>query len=507
MVRVSPDGAPPLFGGERTPRVAVIGAGFAGIAAGVKLRRAGIETFTIFEKSASPGGTWFENTYPGAEVDTESNLYCFSFKLHDWTRTHVGQAELERYLVETVDQFGLRPHLRLGTAVRAAVWDDAAQCYALDLGDGTREVFDVVISAVGLLNTPRYPDWPGLADFEGVTFHTSAWEHRHDLAGKRVAVVGTGSSSAQVVPNIADRVGHLTLFQREPASVLPKRARDYTPRERRLLGLPGVRRLDRWRLFLKYERQPAARRTGSRKNTKARNACLAHIEATFRDRPDLREALTPRYAMYGKRVVLDDNFYATLLRDHVTVVPHAVTRVTPRGVVDAQGIEHEVDVLVLATGFQPANFLASLEVVGRGGVTLRERWAGDPEAFLGITVDGFPNLYVLYGPNTNAMVAVFVLECQAAYAVRAVRRMARKRIASLEVRRSCVEWHNRWLEKRMERVPAWRESNNYYKSPSGRVVTQWPAGAYRYALLTRALLVRSSVARRPGETAAAKGLE
>ena len=493
-----------LFGGAATPRVAIVGAGFAGIAQGVKLKRAGIDSFTIFEKSPSPGGTWFENTYPGAEVDTESNLYCFSFKLHDWTRTHVKQAELERYLVETVEENGLRPHLRLGTAVRSAVWNDAAQHYALTLADGTTEEFDVVVSAVGLLNTPRYPQWPGLESFEGPKWHTSAWQHEHDLCDKRVAVVGTGSSSAQVVPNIADRVGHLILFQREPASVLPKNARDYSPRERAILGLPLVRRLDRWRLFLRYERQPAARRSGSRLNRRAAERCHAYLQEMFADRPDLLDALTPRYAMYGKRVVLDDNFFAALKRDNVTVVPHAVASVTPRGVVDATDTEHEVDVLVMATGFQPANFLASLDVVGRRGGSLRDIWGGDPQAFLGLTVCGFPNFYMLYGPNTNSMVAIFTLECQADYVVRAVRRMARRRIASLEVRQSYMDWHNRWLDKRMARVPAWTETSNYYKSPSGRVVTQWPAGAYRYALLTRTLLGPSSVARRQGEPAQAK---
>jgi cation diffusion facilitator CzcD-associated flavoprotein CzcO len=495
-----------LFGGNPTPRVVVVGAGFAGIAAGVKLKRAGVETFTIFEKSVSPGGTWFENRYPGAEVDTESNLYCFSFKLHDWTRTHVRQAELEQYLLDTIAEFGLEPHLRLGTAVRSAVWDDAAQHYTLTLADGSQAVFDVVVSAVGLLNTPRYPDWPGLETFEGPKFHTSAWEHEHDLTGMRVAVVGTGSSSAQVVPNIVDRVGRLILFQREPASVLPKNARDYSARERAVLNLPFVRRLDRWRLFLRYERQPAARRRGSRLNRRAAERCHSYLQEMFADRPDLLAALTPRYAMYGKRVVLDDSFYAALKRDNVVVVPHPVVRVTPRGVVDATGVEHEVDVLVMATGFQPSNFLASLDVVGRGGRSLHEVWTGEPYAFLGLTVDGFPNFYMLYGPNTNSMVAVFTLECQAGYVARAVRRMAHRRIASLEVRRSYVEWHNHWLEKRMRRVPAWTETNNYYKSPSGRVVTQWPAGAYRYALMTRLLLGPSSIARRQGETAAAKGL-
>src|SRR6478672_4677435 len=216
-----------LFGPTGTPRVVVVGAGFGGIAAGVKMKRAGIHTFTIYESSIGVGGTWWDNTYPGAEVDVGSHLYSFSFKSYEWSRTHAQQAELQKYLEETVDEFGLRPHLRLGVTVDSAVWDDERHTWTVRLDDGSTDECHVLVSGVGFLNVPRYPDWPGLDGFEGPKFHTARWEHQHDLTGKVVAVVGTGSTATQVVPALQPVVGHLYSFQREPGWVMPKGDRDF----------------------------------------------------------------------------------------------------------------------------------------------------------------------------------------------------------------------------------------------------------------------------------------
>src|SRR5438445_7029098 len=237
-----------------TPRVVVVGAGFGGIATGVNLKRAGVDTFTIYESSLGIGGTWWDNPYPGAEVEVGSHLYCFSFKPHLWTRTHARQPELQKYLEETVDDFGLRPHLRLGVTVEDATWDDARHVWAVRLDDGTVDECHVLVSAVGFLNVPRYPDWPGLEDFEGPAFHTARWEHGHDLTGKVVAVVGTGSSATQVVPAIQPIVERLYVFQREPGWVMPKGERDFTDEERATLAAPWRRKRERWRLKLPLER-------------------------------------------------------------------------------------------------------------------------------------------------------------------------------------------------------------------------------------------------------------
>ena len=478
-----------LFGPAGTPTVAVVGAGFGGIATGVKLRRAGIRTFTIFESSLGVGGTWWDNTYPGAEVDVGSHLYCFSFKPHDWTRTHARQPELQKYLEETVDEFGLRPHLRLGVAAESAVWDDDRHVWTVRLDDGSTHEFHVLVSAVGFLNVPRYPDWPGLDTFAGPAFHTARWEHQHDLSGKVVAVVGTGSSATQVVPAIQPIVERCYVFQREPGWVMPKGERDLTAEQRAELTRTWRRRQERWRQKLVLEKSlwgGRLYRPGSTLNAQREAFCRSYIDRQFAARPDLRAAVTPTYPYPGKRPVLASTFYPALKQPNVELVPHAVAAVTPGGLVDATGAERAVDVIVLATGFQAANYLARLRVVGRGGRSLQERWAGEPRAYFGITVPGFPNFFMLYGPGTNGGELVTMLESQADYAVRAVRRMVRERVTAVEVRPSFERAWYRWLQSRMQGT-SWTTTNNYFRSPTGKIVTQWPSGNLVYRVVTKLL--------------------
>ena len=478
-----------LFGPAGTPRVVVVGAGFGGIAAGVNLKRAGISTFTIYESSLGVGGTWWDNTYPGAEVDVGSHLYCFSFKPHHWTRTHARQPELQKYLEETVDEFGLRPHLRMGVTAESATWDDGRHVWGVRLDDGSVDECKALISAVGFLNVPRYPNWPGLGDFQGPAFHTARWEDQHDLTGRVVAVVGTGSSATQVVPAIQPIVEHVYVFQREPGWVMPKGERDFTDAERAALGAPWRRRRERWRqrwLLEKHLWGGRLNRPGTRANQTREEVCRRYIDRVFTDRPDLRDAVTPTYPYPGKRPVLATTFYPALKKDNVDLVPRPVAGVTPTGVVDADGVERRVDVIVMATGFQAANYLARLPVVGRDGRTLQQYWAGEPHAYLGITVPGFPNFFMLYGPGANGGEIVIMLESQAEYAVRAVRRMIRKRVTAIEVKRSFEAAWNRWLDSRIEGT-SWTMTNNYFQSPTGKVVTQWPYGNLPYRVLTKAL--------------------
>jgi len=481
-----------------TPDIVIVGAGFGGIATGVKLKRAGIHTFTIFEKSDGPGGTWWDNRYPGAEVDVASHLYAYSFKPYDWSRTHARQAELQRYLEEVVDDYGLRPHIRFGTTVDRAVWDEQRHVYSVYLSDGEEIRAHVVVSALGLLNYPKYPDWPGLDDFEGPKFHTARWEHEHDLTGKRVALVGTGSTATQIVPEIGPVVDHLYLFQREPGWVVPKGDRDFTPAERAAFRRqPLKRRMERMRLAYMLERNQlggAIHRPGTKINSLREGQCLRFIEREFGDHPELREAVTPKYPYPGKRPILNSTFYGALKLDNVELVARAVKSVTPTGVVDTEGKEYPVDILVMATGFQPANYLASLEVTGRDGRTIHEFWAGEPQAMLGMTVPGFPNFYMLYGPNTNGGEIISCLERQAEHVVQNVRRMIRRGQTAFEVRPKFYDTYNRWLQRKMDGT-AWTVSNNYYKSPSGRIVTQWPFGALFYGALTKVLSPLSETGR------------
>jgi cation diffusion facilitator CzcD-associated flavoprotein CzcO len=485
-------------GKRRSPVVAIVGGGFGGIAAGVKLRKAGIETFTIYEKAVEIGGTWRDNTYPGCEVDTPSILYSYSFVHPDWTRTHVRQAELRKHLEGVVDEFDLRRHIRTGVGVSAARWDAHTHTYTLELGDGTTKSCDVLISAVGFLNVPRLPEWPGMGSFRGPMFHTARWEHEHDLTAKRVAVIGTGSSAVQLVPEVAEIAERILLFQREPGWVLPKGERDLTAEEREERRRPlryRVARLRQLRMVEKNLWRAATYRPGSKVNSGAEQVCRKYIAREFADRPDLQAAVTPTYPYWGKRVIFASTFYPALKRDNVELIPKSVTSLTERGVVDVDGVEHPVDVVVLATGFQPTNYLAHLRVVGRDGRSLQEHWAGEPRAFLGITVPGFPNFFMLYGPGTNGGEIVWMLERQAEYAVRAVRRMMRTGATEVDVKRRWADAYDRWLQRSV-RNTAWTVSNNYFKSGSGRIVTQWPYSPLVYAALTKSLGRWSATLRR-----------
>ena len=470
-----------------TPRIAIVGAGFGGIATGVKLKQAGVDSFTIFESSLGIGGTWWDNTYPGAEVDVGSHLYCFSFKPHDWTRTHARQAELQAYLQDTVDEFGLRPHLRLGATVESATWDDNLHRWALRTADGTVDEYEVLVSAVGFLNVPRFPDWPGLDTFAGPKFHTARWEHEHDLTGKVVAVVGTGSSATQIVPAIQPIVKKLYVFQREPGWIMPKGDRDFTAEDRGIFANPWRRRRDRWRQRYLLEKslwRGHLYRPGTKTNEARRKFCLDYIDRKFADRPDLREAVTPRYPYPGKRPIFASTFYSALKKENVELVPRAVAAVTRGGIVDADGVERAVDVLVMATGFQAADYLVRFPVVGRGGLTLQEHWGGEPRAFLGITVPGFPNFFMIYGPGTNGGEIVTMLESQAEYAVRAVKRMVRERVTAIEVKPSFEARWYRWLQSKMPGT-SWTMSRNYFAAANGKIVTQWPYGNLQYRALTK----------------------
>ncbi|MCU1459049.1 MAG: hypothetical protein JWL73_3141 [Actinomycetia bacterium] len=475
------------YGSAGTPTVVVVGAGFGGIAAGVKLRNAGIDTFTIIEGSAGVGGTWWDNRYPGAEVDVASHLYSYAFKRHDWTRTHARQAELQKYLEEVVDDYHLRPNLRLGTLVEEAVWDERTHEWHVRLDTGETLVAHVLVSAVGFLNTPRYPDWPGLDDFAGPKFHTARWEFEHDLDGKRIGVVGTGSTSAQVVPELAKIAKKLFVFQRDPGWVIAKGDRDFTPEERAALRKP----INHWKLRLRsswlIEKgliRADLYRPGSKVNQLREAGCRAYIEREFADRPDLQEAVTPSYPYPGKRPILASGYYPALKLPNVELVPKAVEKVTERGLVDVDGVEHEIDVLVMSTGFYAAEYLPRLPVVGRDGIELHDFWNGEPFAFLGMTVPGFPNFVMLYGPNTNGGEIVANLERQAEYAVRIARRLQYENVTAVEVKPWVCRVFNDWLQARMLGT-SWTSTHTYFVSPTGRVVTQWPYGATIYGVMTK----------------------
>jgi cation diffusion facilitator CzcD-associated flavoprotein CzcO len=471
--------------------VAIVGAGVAGIATAVKLKAADVNDITIFERSAGVGGTWYDNTYPGAEVDVNSFLYSFSFQDHDWARSHATQPELLDYIEATVDRFDLRRHLRLSTQVDTIAWEPSRGQYRVSLGGGNEQWFHVVISCVGLLNNPNYPTWPNLDDFDGPKFHTSRWEHNHDLTGKRVAIVGTGSTAAQIVPAIAPVVGQLTVFQREPGWVLPKDERDFSNAERqRFERRPVLRKHERYKEFRLFTNSLGIFANDSEKQREMTALAHGYIESQFSD-PHLRAAVTPSYPLGCKRIVLSSTFYPALNRPNVTLVPHAVVRATRDGLVASDGVERQADVLILATGFKAQEYLASVQVTGMQGRKLHEVWQKSPRALIGTTVPGFPNFFMLYGPNTNGGGSIiFQLERQAELVVRQVTRLRRSGARYIDTRKAVYERYNVWLAEQMTKYfdaasPAF--CHNYYFSQDGRNVTQWPRSALYFHLMTRFL--------------------
>jgi cation diffusion facilitator CzcD-associated flavoprotein CzcO len=467
-----------------TPNIAIVGAGLGGIAAAVNLKRAGIETFIIFEQSAGPGGTWWDNTYPGAECDIDILFYSYSFAPHDWPRTHASQAQIQAYIQKVIDDYGLASKMRYGTRIAEAIWDDQQHVYNVKTAAGDPLCFDIVVSTVGLLNVPQYPDWPGLDAFRGPKFHTARWEHQHELAGKRVAVVGTGSTSAQVVPAIAPIAGQVTMFSREPAYVMPKGERDLTPRERRTFGSRFGRRLARAKFFLGIERAMSVRDPNSKRQRDTVSAYTTYKNAIFAERDDLRSWAAPSYPFACKRPVSSSDLYPALLRDNVTLVPRAVASVTENGLVDSDGTEHPADVLVMATGFQPWNFLENFNLVGRAGRTLQGVWGDEPEAFLGMQIAGFPNFFMMYGPNTNYMCVTFMLERQAEYITRAVKRLVRAKATAIDVRRGVMDFYNRHVTISLSKKTLESDCSNYYHSASGKNVVTWPWWGSVYVALT-----------------------
>jgi cation diffusion facilitator CzcD-associated flavoprotein CzcO len=472
---------------KRRLRVAIVGAGFGGIAAAVKLKQADIADISVFELSAGAGGTWFDNSYPGSEVDTESIAYSFSFMPYDWSRTHCQQPELQRYAEDTIDYFELRDSCRFSTKVDEAVWSEARRTYTLTLSTGESEEYDLLISAVGMLNIPRDPGWPGMTAFEGPMFHSARWEHEHDLSDKRVAVVGTGCTAVQVVPELAKIAKQLYLFQREAGWVLPKGERDLTESERAYRrSHPRRMKLTRLATFLRIGRFLTSQVTGTKTNKMLTDLCRQHIESSIDD-PAIRALVTPNFVFGCKRPIKATTFYPALNRPNVELVPRAVTAVTPTGLIDDTGVERQVDAVVLAVGFEAADYLANLRVVGPGGVSLQDIWSGRPAAYLGITVAGMPNFFMMYGPNTNGGGPITAQhERQAEFVTRVARRMARRGFRKVDTRPRSMARFTAWVDKANVGRTAQNDGcHHYFISAGGRNSTQWPASHLTYLLMTR----------------------
>jgi cation diffusion facilitator CzcD-associated flavoprotein CzcO len=472
-----------------TRRIVIVGSGFAGLGLAIRLKRAGIDTFTILDQADALGGTWRDNHYPGAACDVPSMLYCLSTdQKTDWTRKWSAQPEIRDYMEDCARRNDLLSHVRFGVRVTGATFDEASGTWTVHTAAGEEIVAEVFVSAVGQLHRPRTPAIPGLETFRGARFHSARWDHAVDLAGKRVGTIGNAASAIQFIPEIAPTVQHLTIFQRSANWMVPRGDRAYSAREKWIFAnVPGIAALYRGWLWLAGELflYPVMRRHpwSSRKMTER---ALQHLEDTIKD-PALRAALTPDYPIGGKRILIADDFYPALTRDNVTVVTSAIERVTEDGVVTVDGRHHPLDVLILATGFETNPFLATLRVEGLGARTLAEDWAHGARAYYGLTVSGYPNFFMLYGPNTNLghNSIIFMLECQFTYILGALQALQAEDLKYLDLQRVVMDAFNNELQAAL-RDSSWAAAGeSWYKDAEGNITNNWPWSTFVYWLRTR----------------------
>jgi cation diffusion facilitator CzcD-associated flavoprotein CzcO len=465
----------------------IVGAGFSGLCAGIGLKRAGIDDFVILEKADRVGGTWRDNTYPGAACDVPSHLYSYSFEPNPkWQRAYGGQPEILAYLERCATKYGLRPHLRFGTRVARCEFDDASATWRVETGDGEALTARSLILGNGALHIPQIPDLPGLATFRGKTFHSARWDHAYDLAGKRVAVIGTGASSIQFVPEIAPKVARLEVFQRTPPWIVPKPDRPIGEREQWMFEhVPGAHWLRRTGLYWLMESRVLGFAFAPKINQLAERLVLGHLAKSVPDR-ELRAKLTPDYRMGCKRVLISNDYYAALGRDNVELVTDGISAIEPSGIRTTDGVLHEADAIIFGTGFRVVDYVSSMRIVGRGGRDLNDVWSQQVRNYLGISVSGFPNLFLLMGPNTglghNSM--IFMIEAQARYAVDAILSMHRNSIASLDVRPEIEAAVRVELAKKMENTVWTSGCNSWYMAPDGEVLL-WPGFTFDYWRRTR----------------------
>jgi cation diffusion facilitator CzcD-associated flavoprotein CzcO len=470
--------------------VVIVGTGFAGIGMAIALRRAGMHSFIVLERADDVGGTWRDNRYPGCACDIPSMLYSFSFETKtDWTRAFPPQSEIWDYLRTCVAKYGVAPHIRFKSEVTEARYDERSRAWNVTLRSGETIVARVLVSGMGGLSNPMIPDIPGLQTFAGSVFHSAAWHESFDPAGKRIAVIGTGASAIQIVPAIAPVAAHLTLFQRTPPWIIPRFDRPTTVRERLLRRfVPGYAWLVRQSMYWLRE----FRALGFIGNTKilalAQRIALRHLHAQVQS-ADLRARLTPAYHMGCKRILLSDDYYPALCRDNVMLVTKPIREVRARTIVTHDGAEHEVDAIVLATGFRAQEFISPVQVYGRHSKSLEETWADGPRSYLGISASGFPNLFFLVGPNTglghNSM--VIMIEAQIAYVMSALRTMRSRGITELDLKPEAESAFTEAIARRTEHTVWASGCKSWYLDEHGRNTTLWPGFTFTYRRLTRRL--------------------
>jgi len=467
-------------------RIVIVGSGFGGIAMAIALKKAGFAEFSIIEKSDDIGGVWRDNIYPGAACDVPSRLYSYSFEQnYDWSESFAPQREIHDYLRRCVEKYDLLPHIRFKTEIASAVFDQTAGSWTLTTTQDETIQADIFISAMGLFNRAKLPDIPGRDSFSGTSFHSSYWSHNFAFDGKSVGVIGTGASAIQFVPEIAKQVKHLSVFQRTPHYIMPKEKRGSSPADRSWFQRSALGRLrERLKIFWSMEKG-TRRRASIPKTEAAEQVFLRGLERQVSD-PVLRARLTPDYHLGCKRVLRSDDWYPALQLPNVELVDTPIDRISESGIKTTDGRAREFDAIIYGTGFTPTDFLSPLQLSGLDGLNLNQAWRNGAEAYLGVTIAGFPNLFMMYGPNTNLSGSIiFMLESQARYIVRCLRSMRRRKARYMTVNQDAQRRLNEKIQSRIaETVIMDDNCHSYFKNADGKVTTQWPGYLTEYRLRT-----------------------
>lgn len=474
----------------KSPSVIIIGTGFGGIGMAIQLQKAGIHDITLLEKAGAVGGTWRDNTYPGAACDVQSHLYSYSFEpKHDWSRKFGTQPEILEYIEACVRKYRLEPLIRFNQAVESAEFDEHNNQWQVTTATGDTYRSDVLITATGQLNRPAMPDIAGLENFAGESFHSARWNHGVNLKGKRVAVIGTGASAIQFVPEITPDVAQLDLYQRSAAWVLPKPDKTFSPLEHTLFEkLPLWDRLYRSVIYLKNEVRALAftRFSGLLEifANRARNEASRWVSD-----PDKLAALIPEYRIGCKRILISNDWYRAVNQPHVRLITGGISRIDETGIVSDSGEHRPADVIIFGTGFRASEFLSPIHITGRNGVSLNEAWANGSKAFKGITVSGFPNLFMLYGPNTNLAhnSILYMLESQFRYVLSALRALSRYPGAAMDVREDRQSRYSQVVQRGLEGSVWEAGCSSWYLDEHGRNTVNWPGFTFSYRFATRSV--------------------
>ncbi len=471
-----------------SPRIAIIGSGFSGLCLGIRLRQLGIDSFTILEKDDRLGGTWRDNSYPGAACDVPSMSYCFSFEQKtDWSRKWAPQAEILQYMEHCADKYGIRPHIRFGAEVMRADFDEGAGLWHIHLADGSSLEAEVLVSGVGQLHKPYTPPLPGLDRFAGPRFHSARWDHSVDLKGKTVGVIGNAASAIQFIPEIAKSAARLRIFQRSANWILPRNDRSYRAWEKWAFAhVPGMARLYRYFIWARFESRYPLLRGSAFLSRQVEKFVKQYIRDTIGD-ADLRRALVPDYPPGARRLLISDDYYQTLRQDHVDLITLGIDEITPTGVRTRDGRDWPVDVLILATGFDSTNFLSPIELTGLQGRSLRQEWSLGARAYLGLCVSGFPNFFLMYGPNTNLghNSILFMIECQTNYILQCIAALRDRGLRYLDVKPEAQAAFNRALQAELQQTAWAKTDHSWYKRSDGTITNNWSGTTTRYWWRTR----------------------